>query len=97
LGGEAIDITNRDVSGKINVFLTAANEVIWRNELNINTLTSLGFNFGLTPGNLLTVFCPSVQRIDPNPEDYEGRVMMATELRVLPTSAGNDELRIVAR
>lgn len=97
LGGEAIDITQRETSGTIAVFLTAANEVTWRNELNVNTLTSLGFNFGTVAGNRIAVFMPSVQRLTPDPEDYEGRAMMSGEIRVLPTSAGNDELRIVAR
>jgi hypothetical protein len=96
LGGEAIDITARETTGSASVFLTAADEVIWRNDMNNNALTSIGFNFGTTAGSRVTVFAPQVQRIAPDVEDYEGRVLFNAELRNLPLS-GNDELRIVAR
>lgn len=96
LGGESIDIVERDPSGKITVSLDDAQEVAWRSEINANGLTTLGFNFGSGEGHRVHVFAPSVQRVDPQATDYEGRVMMQAELRILPVS-GNDELRIVAR
>lgn len=96
LRGEAIDIKDRDASGSITVALTTAQEVSWRNDINSNVLTTLGFNIGSTAGQRVSVFCPSVQRVAPQAVDYEGRVMMQSELRILP-SAGNDELRIIAR
>lgn len=95
LGGESIDITARDTTGKSSVFLTAADEVAWRTDINANTLTSLGFSFGSVAGSKIAIFAPSVQRVDPQVEEYEGRALMATELRLLP-SAGNDELQIIA-
>lgn len=97
LGGESIDITDRDPMGKISVALSAADEVTWRSEINANALSSLGFNFGDGAGSRVHLWCPSVQRVDPQAEAYEGRVLMQSELRVLPTAAGNDELRVVAR
>ena len=95
-GGEAIEITNRSVLGSTTVFLTAAQEVTWRDEVNANTLTSVGFSFGLTAGNRFTLFGPSVQRIDPKVIEDEGRIMLQTELAFLPlATTGNDELRLV--
>lgn len=95
LGGEAIDIVDRDTSGKMSVELSAADEVTWRTDINANTLASVGFSHGVGAGNLIRVFGPSVQRIDPQAEDYEGGLLTSTELRFLPVN-GNDELRIVA-
>jgi hypothetical protein len=51
---------------------------------------------GTAAGNRVRVFPPAVQRIDPQREDYEGRVMMKTDLKFLPTgTSGNNELRLV--
>jgi len=94
LHGEAIDIVGRDASGTMSVALDVADELTWRDEINNNVLTSLGFNFGTAEGYRTRIFCPSVQRVDPQTEDYEGRALMKTELRVLPL-AGNDEMRII--
>lgn len=96
LGGEEIDITERDAMGKMSVALSAADEITWRSEINANTLTTLGFNFGTPAGNRVTIFAPKVQRIDPQAENFEGRALMATELRLLP-DAGDDELTFVVR
>lgn len=96
LAGEAIDITDRDTKGSATVFLTAAQEVAWRDEINANALTTLGFNIGNTAGHRVGIFGPAVQRIDPQSEEYEGRAMVKTELRYLPTGAGNNELRVIA-
>ena len=96
LGGESIDISAREATGKANVFLTAADEVIWRNDMNANVLTTVGFNFGTVAGARIGVFSPAVQRVAPDVQDYEGRALFSAELRALPL-LGNDELRIVAR
>jgi hypothetical protein len=94
-GGERIDITDRDASGKFSVGLTAADEVAWRDQINVNQNTTLGLQYGSVAGQRLSVFCPRVQRVDPQEEDYEGRTLVATEIRCMPTGSGNDEVRIV--
>ena len=96
LGGEAIDITDRAISGMMKVALASDIEPTWRTDINANTLASVGFNHGTVAGNRLCVFAPSVQRTEPQMEDYEGRVLMSVNLRVLPTT-GNDDIRIVSR
>jgi len=98
LGGERVDIISREVTGQMTVELSAADEVTWRSDINTNTLASLGFNFGTVAGNRIAVWAPAVQRVNPQVEDYEGNVMMATELRLLPSAVGgNDDITIVAR
>jgi len=96
LGGDAIDIVDREVTGKMTVALSAAEEVTWRSDMNANATTSLSFTYGTVAGQRITVFAPKVQRIAPKRVDYEGRVLFETELRFLP-SVGNDELLIVSR
>jgi hypothetical protein len=96
LGGESIDIVDREATGKMSVELTAAQEVTWRTDINANTLSTLAFRHGSAAGNQIIVFAPAVQRVTPQMEDYEGGVLMSTELRLLP-SAGNDELMVVVK
>lgn len=96
LGGESIDIVDRDPMGKISVALSAAYEVTWRDEINQNNITTLGFNFFPAAGRGVHIFCPAVQRVDPQMREYEGRALMDSELRILPKN-GNDDMRIVVR
>lgn len=96
LNGEEIDISQRDMMGKMTVALSAADEVAWREAINLNTLTSLGFAHGSASGKKVVAFAPAVQRVDPQAVDYEGRHMMSTELRILPES-GDDEFTFVVK
>ena len=96
LGGEEIDITARDVTGKMQVSLSAADEVAWRDAINVNELTTLGFQYGSVDGERVVIWGGNVQRVNPQPVDYEGRIMTDTEVQFLPT-VGNDDLLIVAR
>lgn len=94
LMNEAIAITAREVSGKATVELVAADELTWRTDINANATTSMSFQVG-PAGNKVGIFMPNVQRTKPQMVDYNGMVLMETELRVMPTVAGNDELRII--
>lgn len=98
LSGQSIDLTNREVTGRMSQFLTAADEATWRADIRANATTALGFQLGASAGNIIGVFGPKVQRVDPQNEDMEGRHIIGTGLRFLPSGAsGNDELRIIAR
>lgn len=96
LGGESVDIVNRDVSGSIELELTAAQEVTFITDINANTLATMGFSYGTTAGNLIVLYMPSVQRVNPKKAELNGRRLIGMDLRVLP-SAGNDELKIVVK
>jgi len=95
LGGNAVDITNRAVTGSMQLELASAAEVAALADINSAATTSLSFEHGTTAGGKLLVFAPVMQRINPRRVDYEGRPHMSFDLRCLP-SAGNDDLRIVA-
>ena len=95
LGGQQVQISNRDVQGQMQLDLTAAQEVSFLADINTNASTTLGFSHQTGAGVGILLHAPAVQRVDPSDQDYEGDVHMAQQLRFTPTSAGNDELRLV--
>lgn len=95
LGGQSVDIANRDVTGSITLDLTAAQEVTFFATVRANTTQSLGLMHGTVAGNKVMVFAPAVQFTNPSYEDVNGKAMVKFDLRFVP-SAGNDELKLVA-
>ena len=96
LGGESIEVTNRDVSGSCELDLTPAQEVTFMSNVKANTTTSVGLLHGTTGGNKVIVHAPTVQLINPKKTDFNGRRLIGYDLRLIPSSTGNDDLRIVA-
>lgn len=94
LAGQSVDITNRAMTGKLRVDLTAANEVTFMTAVKANTVQSVGLVHGTTAGYKLLVFLAQVQLINPTKEDVNGRRLIGFDMRVLPSS-GNDEIKIV--
>jgi hypothetical protein len=95
LGGQAVQISDRNVQGSMQLDLTAAQEVSFMTDINANTNTTLGFTHSTGAGVGIVLHAPQVQRIDPTDQEYEGDVHIGQSLRCTPTSAGNDELRLV--
>lgn len=95
LGGEAVDTTDREISGSVDLDLTAAQEVSFMASVLANTTQSLGLQHGTTAGNKIIVHMPVVQCINPKKSDMNGRRLIGYDLRVMPSS-GNDDIRIVA-
>jgi hypothetical protein len=96
VGAESVELTNRDITGAISLDLTAAQAVTFMTDVLANTTTGLGFTHGTVAGNIVAVYSPLMQRINPSVEDLNGSALHAYQVRMVP-SAGNDELRIVAR
>lgn len=94
LGGETIDISNRQVTGKIALDLTAANEVTFLGNVTANTTQSLGLMHGTSAGYKAMIYMPAVQLINPSKVDVNGKLLIGYDVRILPSS-GNDELKIV--
>lgn len=95
LGGESVDITQREAKGNITLDLTAAQHVTKMTEVKANTLTGLGIVHGTTAGYKVLVHAPAAQLMSPAYEDKDGRALVKFDVMFTP-SAGNDELRIVA-
>lgn len=97
LGSEAIEITDRQMSGQMTVELDAATEVTWRTDINANVLISQSFAIGPAAQNVV-FFNANVQRTKPQTVDYQGKLLMQTDLRLLPLAVGgNDECRIIIK
>jgi hypothetical protein len=96
LGGEQVDITGREVTGRMTLDLTASQEATMVTDITNNTLTSIGITHGAASGNTIVLFAPAVQRTNPRIEDVEGRALLSMDLRFTP-STGNDEVRIVTK
>lgn len=94
LGGETVDITDRQATAKLMLDLTAAQEVSFMATVKAATAQSLGLSHGTVVGRKLLVFMAGTQMINPSKGEINGKRMIGYDLRVNP-SAGNDELRIV--
>jgi hypothetical protein len=94
LGGETVEITDRSVTGKLKLDLSAAQEVAAMGDVKAAALTSLGLVHGTVIGSRVLVFMPAVQRINHTKEEMNGKRLIGYDLRIVPT-LGNDELRIV--
>lgn len=96
LGEERVLITNREITGRIALDLSAADVVTFMTAVRANTITALGMTHGTAAGGIIGVYSPSFQRVDPSIADLDGVAMNEYAIRLVPTT-GNDELRIVAR
>jgi hypothetical protein len=96
LSTERVDITDREVTGHVDLDLTAANEVTFMATVKANTTQTLAITIGLTAGNKIIVHAPAVQLINPTKQELNGSRLIGYDLRLVP-SAGNDELRIVTQ
>lgn len=94
LGGETVDLTQRNVTAKVTFDLTAAEEAAAYAVVEANTLTTLGLQHGTVANNKLLFWLPSVQRINPTKAEANGKRLVGFDLRAVPVS-GNDEIRIV--
>ena len=94
LGGESVDITDRSVSAKFNLDLTAAQEATFMTAVKAATLQPVAMVHGTAGGNKVLVWGTQVQMISPSKTDVNGRRLIGFDSRFTP-STGNDELRIV--
>ena len=94
LGGETVDLTQRNVSGKVTLDLTAAQEVALIASAEAGTLQTVGISHGTVANNKVLLWMPAVQLINPAKAEVNGKRLVSFDLRALPV-AGNDELRIV--
>lgn len=96
VGGDSIDITARETTGKVALDVTPAQATTMVGDILANAVTGMGFQIGSTAGSTVVLYAPAVQRINPKWDDYNGRALLSMDLRCIP-NAGNDELVIVAR
>lgn len=96
LGGETVDLTDRAATGKCVLDLTAAEEVTMLAAVEAGTLQSVGLLHGTVANNKVGVWLPSVQLINPTKVDQNGKRLIGFDMRILPSSSGNDEVRLIS-
>lgn len=94
LGGETVDITQRSVTGKITLDLTAAQEVSLLGAVELGTLTTVGLLHGTVANLKSGVWLPSVQLINPTKAEINGKRLVSFDMRCVPNT-GNDEARLI--
>lgn len=92
---EAINIDNRASKMDVTMDLTAAQAVAFYADMAAGTPRSIGFSHGTVAGNKVMLFAPQarITAIDDAPQG--NTLLTKLSLDLLPTSAGNDELRLV--
>lgn len=95
LGQETVDLTDRQATGRVTFDLTAAQEVTFMADVRDAVLRSYGLVHGTVTGRRTLLWLPSVQLINPTKTDVDGKRVQSFDMRLVPTGAGNDELRIV--
>ncbi|MDB5967334.1 MAG: hypothetical protein JWQ72_3834 [Polaromonas sp.] len=96
LGGEYVDITDRDVTGSLELDLTAAQEVTFMTSLKANTLQALSLEHGSTAGGIVGIYLGAAQLINPKKTELNGRRLIGYDLRSVPV-AGNDDIVIYCK
>lgn len=94
LGGETVNLSQRNVSAKLTFDLDASQEATAYAAIESNTLTSLALIHGTTANQRMLVWCPAMQRINPGKAEANGKRLVSVDARMIPVS-GNDEIRIV--
>ena len=89
------EITDRQVTGKVELELDAAQEVALMQIVKDNTLQRLAFQVGLVAGRKIMIHAPGVQLTNPTKGERNGVRVIGYDLRLVPIS-GNDELRLIA-
>lgn len=91
---QEMEITDRQLSGHIDLELTAAQEVTQMGNVRLNTLQSLAIEHGSVAGKKSLVYLPFMQIINPTYVDLNQSLLNGFDIRCVP-SAGNDEFRLV--
>lgn len=96
LGAQPVDITGREVTGSLQLDLSAAQEVTFFGSVKANTLQAISLEHGSVAGAIVGVHMAAVQLINPSKQDVNGRRLIGFDLRSVP-SAGNDDLIIYSK
>ncbi len=95
LGGETVDYTARAATAKVTLDLTAAQEVTMMAAAEAATLQTVGLSHGTVANQKVMIWLPNVQITNVQKAEANGKRLVALDLRCLPSTSGNDEVRIV--
>lgn len=95
LGGETVDISERKATAKCTLDLTAAQEAAMYTAAEAGTLQTVGLSHGTVANQKLLIWLPNCQITNIQKAEANGKRLVALDLRCMPGSSGNDEVRIV--
>ena len=91
-----VNITNRATTGTTVIEApTIASKDYFTAALSDGTLGDLSFIHGSAAGNLVSLYSTRVDIGDPSYEDQDGIHMLSIPFTAVPSTAGNDEFRLV--
>lgn len=96
LGGEFVEITQREVTATTQLSLSAAQEVSLMTAVRANTVQAMSLQHGTVAGAIVGVHMAGAQLINPRKEDLNGRRLIGFDVRAVPV-AGNDDILIWSR
>lgn len=96
VGEETVDIVDREITGRVMLNLSAAQEATFSTSVKNNTLSSVGLTHGTAAGNTVVLFGPQAQFINWRKDNRNGRRMIGYDLRFTP-STGGDDFRVAVR
>ena len=94
--GEHIRISDRKVTGKMTLNLTAAEEVALWSDIENLTTTSIGFKHGVAEGKRITLYADRVQRTNMQQTEVDGALLITCDLIALPGRSGAAEIQVIA-
>lgn len=95
LGGETVDVTDRKVTAKCTLDLTAAQEVAMYAAAEAGTLQTVGLSHGTVANQKILTWLPAAQITNVQKVNSNGKRLIQLDLRGMPSAAGNDEVRLV--
>lgn len=95
LGGETVDSTSRTATAKVTLDLTSTQEAALIAQMEAGTLQTVGLSHGTVSNQKVLVWLPSVQITNMQKAEANGKRVVALDLKCLPSTSGNDEVRIV--
>jgi hypothetical protein len=93
LGGQSVDITDRQVKGKVTVDATVAQELAFYTAIKGTTLQSVGLIHGSVVGRRFGVFGPNVQMVAPSKAEMQGKRLIDLGLNFIPRTPATTSSR----
>ncbi len=94
-GKEFVSITERKSSGAITIEDPTLGDWDYYADVRAVVLGGLSIIHGTTPGNIVEIEAVASQCSEPAYENKDGDVALKLNLTMLPTDAGNDEIKIL--
>ncbi len=93
-GADMIYIKNRAVKGNVSIWSPLASQVDFYSAI-INAQTNqVSFTHGPI-GNQISIFCKSVQLLNPSDSEKDGIQMLGMDFNILPTGTGSNDINII--